>query len=523
MNQSRPIIGLLIAMLGMGYVLLSLLLSTGNQLGSLFGYLLAGAILLGICNPKTGVVVLLVACGYIDLAKRLLVVADKVSYTDLAFVLGIAPALMAGVTMGVFLQLIQGRLRFGKTQLQALGAIVIILILSLITARKAAGGIMAALQEVANTAGYACFLFVIPLLYSNLEDQVKLIRTVLMAYLPIPIYGIYQAAFGLAEYEIEYLKTGMSILIKQLLTGDIRPFSTLNSPTALGAVCGIMALLAFLSGPLTGPRRKLPHPLHLLLALFYIGGLLASTSRSDFFIPILGAIVAFTALSPMAIRLFYLIATTSYIGLIMISGWLQERLADIQIFISTLLPPEFDFVEQLTRVQTFSDRLEGFRNLASNPQVWSFFGVTEEVSESIYSHDPLTQSLLAYGVIPVVIVILVCVGLLSRVHAGILLIRDRRERWMAALALGTTAGVIATSMLSGSRTSIFPITVFIWLMLGIVWARIVAPKSVETQMNNNHKAPLLYPLVNRSDRFDRPHPMRRFQKGHSSEFAMNHP
>ena len=510
-------------MLSMGYVLLSLLLSTGNQLGSLFGYLLAGSIVLGVCNPKSAIVVLLVACGYIDLAKRLLVVADKVSYTDLAFVLGIAPALMAGVTMGVFLQIIQGRIRFGKTQLQALAVIIITLMLSLITARRATGATMATLQEVANTSGYACFLFVIPLLYSSLEDQVKLIRTVLLAYLPIPIYGIYQAAFGLAEYEIEYLKTGMSILIKQLLTGDIRPFSTLNSPTALGAVCGIMALLAFLSGPLDGKLKKFPHPLNLALGLCYTGGLIASTSRSDFFIPILGAILTLTALSQTAIRVFYLIAGSCYIGLIMISGWLQERLADIQIFISTLLPPEFDFVEQLTRVQTFSDRLEGFRNLASNPQVWSFFGVTEEIRESIYSHDPLTQSLLSYGVIPVILVIVVCLILLSYIHSQILQIQDRRERWMAALALGTTAGVVATSMLSGSRTSIFPITVFMWLMLGIVWTRIVAPRPDQTQISTGKKNSMMPSLMNPEARLYSPAPMKRLRMGRFPKSPFKHP
>jgi hypothetical protein len=204
----------------------------------------------------------------------------------------------------------------------------------------------------------------------------------------------------------------------------------------------------------------------------------------------------------------------------MISGWLQERLADIQIFISTLLPPEFDFVEQLTRVQTFSDRLEGFRNLASNPQVWSLFGVTKEVSESIYSHDPLTQSLLAYGVVPVTLVILVCLVLLSRIHSGILLIQDRRERWMAALALGTTAGVVATSMLSGSRTSIFPITVFMWLMLSIVWARIVAPKSDQTQISSEKKDSIMPSSMNHETRLYRPTPRSRFQKRHLAEYPV---
>jgi len=474
MNQSRSPAGMIFAVIGMGYVLLSLLLSTGNQLGGFFGYLLGGSLLFGIWRPKAAVLLMLIISGYIDWAKRLLVVADRVTFTDLAFVLGLAPALMAGITIGAFFQGIQGRLAFGKNQLKAILVILVTLVVSLIIARKESGGVMAALQEVANTAGYSCFLFVIPLLYSKAEDQVKLIRWVLIAYLPIPLYGIYQAAFGLADYEIEYLKTGMSILIQQLITGDVRPFSTLNSPTALGAICGIMALWSFLSGPLTAKGRRFPHPVHFVLGICYVGGLLASTSRSDFFILIFGTVMTLTLMNPFLLKLFYGFAISGYITLILISGWLQSRLADIQIFISTLLPPEFQFIEQLTRVQTFSDRLEGFRQLSSNSQVWSLFGVSDEVRESIYSHDPLTQSLLAYGAVTVGLIIVIFGWLLTRTHRRMHLIKEPRERWLAALALGTAGSVVATSMLSGSRTSIFPITVFLWLMLGFIWARISA-------------------------------------------------
>ena len=100
--------------------------------------------------------------------------------------------------------------------------------------------------------------------------------------------------------------------------------------------------------------------------------------------------------------------------------------------------------------------------------------MSDEVQESIYSHDPLTQSLLAYGAVPVGLFILILGWLLIRTHRGMFLIKERRERWLAALALGTAGSVVATSMLSGSRTSIFPITVFLWLMLGFIWARISA-------------------------------------------------
>jgi hypothetical protein len=91
---------------------------------------------------------------------------------------------------------------------------------------------------------------------------------------------------------------------------------------------------------------------------------------------------------------------------------------------------------------------------------------------------------------------------------------------MAALALGTTSGVVATSMLSGSRTSIFPITVFMWLMLSIVWARIVAPKSDQTQISSEKKSSIIPSSMNDEARLYRPNPRSRFQKRHFPEYPI---
>ena len=496
MNQRLPLAGILVAGLGLCYVLFSLMLSGGNQLGDFFGYLLIAALIFGLIQPKISVLLMLAACGYMDWAKRLLVVADKVTQTDLTYVLSLAPGLMAGITLGTLLQAIQGRFRLGWLQVQALLVICFAMSISLVLSIKQSGGLMNALQEVANVAGYSFLLFVIPLLYPKYEEQVRLVRRVIFCYLPVAIYGMYQAAFGLADFEIAYLRTGMSILIGQLLSGEIRPFSTLNSPTALGVICGLLTLLAWASGPLNSRPRRLPTIGMALTGLMFFCGLLASTSRSDFIILIFGSIITWGSLRLNFLRLFYFTSSLAFLGLIISASWLQMRLADIQNFISSIIPPDTAFIESLTRVQTYSDRLEGFRHLSSNAQVWSLFGLSPEVAETIYSHDPLTQSLVSYGLVPVGIAIFFGIILLKRAHGGILRIKDKRERWLAALCLGGVGGILTTSLLGGSRTSIFPVMVFVWLMLSILWSRIEqAARPLSETTKEPHLNPRMLPTA----------------------------
>ena len=69
---------------------------------------------------------------------------------------------------------------------------------------------------------------------------------------PVAIYGIVQQVEGFQLFEIAYLRTGLSIEIKQLLTNRVRAFSTLNSPTALGAISALMMVVAMVM-PAEGP------------------------------------------------------------------------------------------------------------------------------------------------------------------------------------------------------------------------------------------------------------------------------
>lgn len=471
-----------VAIIGIGlcaalYFIVSLMITSGNQLGLLFRLILAGAALFGLWQPRMGVFMLVLLSGYTDLMKRLLVLVDRISYEDLTYVLATPPVLMLSIMVGTLAKCMAGSLKFGPVQVKSIRLVALCSVAAFASIAKASSGFTGMAQDLANGAAYSAFILVIPLLFPEMEDQLKLLKAVLVGFVPVALYGMYQAAFGLANFEVEYLKTGLSILISQIITGEVRPFSTLNSPTALGAICAMFALLAFLSGPMVA-RRPLPSMRAFLLGLCYLAGLIASTSRSDLFIIFAGGVMAVAALRYSSTCIVYGIGLVCYTTLILAATWLQDRLANMQAFVSYYLPPESAFIEQLTRVQTFSDRLEGFRHLVSDGRIWTLFGASENVKGTLASHDPLTSAILSHGVVPVVFIIVVFSFLLMRVHRAIWALRDTRQRWISAASLGVVLGLVATCMISGNRMTIFPVNVFMWLLVGIMWANISRQRSL---------------------------------------------
>jgi hypothetical protein len=57
-------------------------------------------------------------------------------------------------------------------------------------------------------------------------------------------------------------------------------------------------------------------------------------------------------------------------------------------------------------------------------------------------------------------------------------------------------------------------------MLSIVWARIVAPKSDQTQISSEKKSSIMPSSMNREAQLYRPTPKSRFQKRHFPEYPV---
>ena len=81
------------------YAVVSVILTEGNSIGQMCQFLMVAGFLVSLITPRMGFFAWMVFCGYNDLLKRLLVVGGRVSHNDLMWVLGITPAMFAGVVV----------------------------------------------------------------------------------------------------------------------------------------------------------------------------------------------------------------------------------------------------------------------------------------------------------------------------------------------------------------------------------------------------------------------------------------
>lgn len=468
-----PIIGIAAALLGL-FVITSVLLGQGNQLAALCRYLLVAGFVIGLTFPRGGLIVWLMLCGYTDLLKRLMVVFGRVHYNDLYNVLGIPPVMLAGITLAVLVGAFTGRFRLSGTQWRLFAVACVLMLISAALAAKEKGGSLGALvPAIANDGLYAMLIFVVPVLFKMSDDVVRVAKFLLWVFLPVALYGLFQKVNGFQDFEIAYLKSGLTLEIKQLYANEVRAFSTLNSPTAFSVVSGMLCAVSLMLG-LT-PRREgrgrlLDARLAAVMAFVYLAGVFASTSRSAFlFIAVaLGGFFCFRSLT--ATRLLYAGMAAAFISLILLADVLLANLDTFQNQVSRAAG-DGEFATQMSRVGTYSDRLRGFSNLVRNPEVYTLFGYgTERGSDErdpLYSHDLISNNLVTHGVVPVLAMALFGVFVLKRMHGQVLRIADAHHRVLAAGLLSLGFSFFALSAASGSVLSVFPVNAFLWLSFGL--------------------------------------------------------
>lgn len=468
-SQASPltILAIIGALVAAVYVSSSILLSQGNQLAGLFYYIMLASGALGLIAPRLSFSLLIIQCGYLDLLKRLMVFAGKITYDELYSVLGIAPVTVVGITGGLVLRVV-----FGKTVADAgdikrfITALVLNVVLSAVVFYQG-GGIGGTLREVANGSTYALLLFIVPLLFRTPEDVSKCARYILIVFVPVAAYTIYQQVFGFQAFEIAYLKTNLSIEIKQLEADRVRAFGTLNSPTSISVVAASMAAMAW-GLALVGRRsRKLGMavPAAALIVLIGVGAWAASTVRVGLLLMPVAMAGTFLFLRPSTTKWFYGSLLAGFGILVASSAYLYRN---IELWTSQLMGMSggSTFVEQMINMNSYKDRLSGFANVLLNPDAWTFFGLPNAgQDEGIIAHDPISNALLAYGAVPVAIVLILGAWGMWQLHKVIFVMRDSTLQLMAAAFLANAAGNIAVTIVNGNLLGTFPVNVFFWVSL----------------------------------------------------------
>jgi hypothetical protein len=484
-NSFFIIIGL--ALLGGLFVMLSILMGGGNEIAAFYQYLLIVLCVVGVVAPRGAFTFWLMLCGYTDLFKRFMIFTGRVSFTDLYAVLGIPPLMLSAITVSVVIGAFSGRFQLRKIHWMMLAfSCLTILAVAGFAAHDSGFVIKAVLPAVANNGLYFLLFFLVPALYQTTDEIVKMMRWLLWAYLPVALYGIFQQIYGYREFEIAYLKSGLSIEIKQLLANEVRAFSTLNSTTALATVSGVLitvsVILLFL--PQSGTQRRalgwLPG---VLFATAYVGGMVASTGRAAVTVIAFGLCGWLCFRSKKLIIAAYLCSIAGFVILVFSAESLLANMNFFQDEVAAATGGDHTFMQQMTRVGTYSDRLQGFANLVRNPDVWTLFGhrFVADDDRTLASHDILTNTLVHYGAVPVAFALLMLMIALIRAHRGVLGIQDPTRKNLSAGLLALALSFIVLSLLAGNVLVIFPINVFVCFFCGALLVIFQHEETVRTE------------------------------------------
>ncbi len=471
----------------LGVMLMTDLLSgSGNSLAKLARALAVAGALMGFLNPRVGLYLLVFSTAYLDLLKRMLVFYDRPTMIDLFYVLGVAPLILGGVTMGVIVGGLLGKFELRSIHWKLLG-FALLYNLAVAWAAFSESGPMSAAATVANQSFYSLLIFVVPALFQRVEEFWKLARFALWVFVPVAGYAIYQSVFGLSMFEIAYLKSGLTIMVKELDDVRPRPFSTLSSCGALGFVSATMFVLSL--APLVAGRA---HPevgkhrnLFLLLALLFLAATAVSLVRSANIVWLVALPALFLLANRRRTKIFYASCVGVFMTLVLASNWLLKMLPVWDSYLIKSTP----FLLQATRIQTFGDRLHSYNQL-KNPDNYSLFGLSHEVA----THDSITAALVRHGAVPMIILAVIVIVALIKIHGRLQQLDNPAERRLAALYMGTVAAIFAGGALFGQVFGIFPINTYWWMIMGALMSMTLARSKAPVEQHSPEPAPVPVPV-----------------------------
>lgn len=479
MNDNRlgNFIAVALGILAALYAIFSIILTQGNSISELCLMLMVLGLLLSLAAPRIAFTFWVISSGYIDLLKRLMVVSGRVTHNDLYNVLGIHPLMLGGLTISLLIGGLLGRQKLCKGDFWRFVTGILLITLSAgMSVREKGFSASGVAADVANTGLYAMMIFVIPLMVQNLEQALKVLRLVVLTFIPVAIYGVVQQSMGFQDFEIEYLLTGLSIEIKQLFTHEVRAFSTLNSPTALGFGCGACMIFCIIIGwhrDLSAARFRFPKALSFVMLILFLAGLVSATMRSAFVMVPVGIFGSRIFSRSSTTRVFYIVIVTGFLALVLGSKWILQVLPQAMTYMYELSGGS-TFADQMLRVGTYYERLMGFSNCLANPAAYTLFGMGadrgRDYADEFMNHDPLSTILVRYGA-PALIICLVLAGLaLRRLHDSVLRLPEGALRRTSALLLCVPIGFMIATVLQGSVFSTFPLNLLAFLSLGLVEA-----------------------------------------------------
>lgn len=473
-------IGLLMVAVFLGFDLLS---AGGNAIARLYLYLAVFGFLFGLLAPKRTFYFVLFLTFYLDFMKRLIIFDSGASRMDLYYVLGMAPLAFLGIVFNLLYQSTRGMAaqRPGIVKLFILVAAVATL--GGVAAISAGGGFRA-VGDAVNSVAYLFLLPVIPLLFPTPGEIRGLLRNVLLMAVPSALYMCVHLARGsLFDWEMDYVKSGLTIEIRQLMEYTFRPFGTLNSAANASVIFASLVALVlggFWGRALPGPdRSRLGLVGILLLPLLFAVAAYATLSRMGWFIGLMAIPLARIVRTRVGTLATYFVAII-LVGIALgATPWLLKTQILNEIS-GDMIGRGSGRTAQTLNISTLNDRLEGYYEILHTPRVWSpfglkFQGMSEGAIMALKSHDVVSVLLFRIGYVPLAVLLLVGCFCTFKLHSMVFAIKDRPTRVLASTTLALAMALISGGAINGAQLMTFPTNFYIYFFLGctiaVAWYR----------------------------------------------------
>ena len=439
--------------------------SETNGLATFSRYIAAATFITAMISPRLGIYLVLCMCPMLDLLKRCLILYTNVNMFDVASVLAIAPVTMAGAVGGT----VFNRLIF-RRQAAVPGESKLFLILLALISLVILSGVLhnvdskiTLMRNLAEACIYLCLILLIPTYFPKTEDIATLLRWCLVVFVPVALYGYWQKAFGISDFEERYLLSGLTVMSEDYFNTG-RVFSTLNSNHSFSVTMACCAIISLL-------QRQLPADVKWqvwvkkragwLFLIFCIATMI-SLRRTGWLLVGFSLVGAACFRTRLRTIVFYSACLVGTMTIILNAEYIYTRLPSWETSLQSSIPG----YDQALGLQTFNDRLSSFETLKSNPAIWSAFGLTTEQRDGIFVHDAISQTLVSYGVVGMLAFMTVLFVVLSTSHRLVWKATDPAALYYAALLLAFIFSNLFVGALMQSHIDIFPVNFIFWMCAG---------------------------------------------------------
>ena len=463
--------------------------SRANAIGQFYKYALISGGILGLCAPRKGFYLLLFLTGYLDYFKRLMILDTGLSQFDLYYVLGIAPATLAGICATLIYQFVTGGIQHRRWE----GRIMVAsLSLMGISAYAALGGGFRAVGDMVNGVVYLGLLFVMPIMFRTPQELRHIMKVSILIFIPSVAYYLYQTYAGFTWWEYQYMIRGYTIEVRQLSERIVRVFGTMNGAGAAVVVYSMHVALLLFGGfwkykDDSGKRTHASTFARVFLGFFFAWAAYRTFSRAGWIQGLVAAVCFMAFRSRLMTRAAYISIAAIILVVVLSSDYVvKHKLLNewSQDIIGTEGSQE---LHQAANLSTFNARLEGFASLVKDSSMWTPFGIkfagirADQVFGSRSFHDAFSSALIKVGYIPLATVFFLIFLFMRSMHRFILRQPDGLSATLAAASLSCAVGIFMGVTHNGAALMNYPVNFYLYFYLGIVLALMVYHAEEEYQ------------------------------------------